>query len=320
MPWRPSEATIIGFRVLQGVGGALISANSGAVIADTFPAERRGRAYGYTAVGWSAGAVLGILLGGLITTYVSWRWIFGINVPIGIAAIVLALRVLRDRGERHRHRVDVAGMVLLGGGLFCVLWAITRLATSPVDATLLGYLVAGVLLLVAFVAVERRQAEPMLDLSLFGVPTMSPTLFAALLQSLANFATLFLVTMYLQGVRQLTPCTPRSCWSPATWWAPSSAPWRDGWPTAWERCIRPPWAWPSSAWRWPIYANLGLTTPLWVVVVAADHQRHRLGRLLPGQQRRGHEGGARAARSASLPACCAPSPTWAWCSRSRWPS
>ena len=199
------EATIIAYRVLQGVGGALISANSGAVIADTFPMERRGRAYGYTAVGWSAGAVLGILLGGLITTYVSWRWIFGINVPIGIAAIFLALRVLRDRGERHRHRVDVAGMVLLGSGLFCVLWAITRLATSPVDATLLGYLVVGVALLAAFVAVERRQAEPMLDLSLFGVPTMSPTLFAALLQSLANFATLFLVTMYLQGVRQLTP-------------------------------------------------------------------------------------------------------------------
>ena len=96
-------------------------------------------------------------------------------------------------------------MVLLGGGLFCVLWAITRLATSPADATLLGSLVAGVLLLIVFVAVECRQAEPMLDLSLFRVPTMSPTLFAALLQSLANFATLFLVTMYLQGVRQLTP-------------------------------------------------------------------------------------------------------------------
>ena len=263
------EATIIGFRVLQGVGGALISANSGAVIADTFPAERRGRAYGYTAVGWSAGAVLGILLGGLITTYVSWRWIFGINVPIGIAAIVLSLRVLRDRGERHRHRVDVAGMVLLGGGLFCVLWAITRLATSPVDATLLGYLVVGALLLVAFVAVERRQAEPMLDLSLFGVPTMSPTLFAALLQSLANFATLFLVTMYLQGVRQLTPLHAALVLVPGYLVGAFIGP------LAGRLADRLGAVYPATVGlaiqcvALAIYANLGLTTPLWVVVVAA---------------------------------------------------
>ena len=251
------EATIVGFRIMQGVGGALISANSGAVIADIFPPERRGRAYGYTSVGWSVGAVLGILLGGLITTYVSWRWIFGINVPIGVAAIVLALRVLRDRGERRAHRVDVAGMALLGGWLFCVLWAITRLATSPADATLLGFLTAGLVLLVAFVAVEHRQREPMLDFSFFRVPTTSPTLFAALLQSLANFATLFLVTMYQQGVRQLSPLHASLVLVPGYLVGGFIGPLGGGGlPTAWERCIRRPSASPSSARLW-------LSTPTW---------------------------------------------------------
>jgi EmrB/QacA subfamily drug resistance transporter len=263
------ETTIIAFRVLQGVGGALISANSGAVIADTFPAERRGRAYGYTSIGWSAGAVLGILLGGLITTYVSWRWIFGINVPIGIAAIFLALRVLRDRGERRRHRLDLAGMALLGGGLFGVLWATTRLATNSVDTTLLALLFGGLALLVAFVFVERAQAEPMLDLSLFRVPTMTPTLLAALLQSLANFATLFLITMYLQGVRQLTPLNAALLLVPGYliggFIGPLAGRLADRWGSVWPattglaiQCV-----------ALAIYANLGLTTPLWVVVAAA---------------------------------------------------
>ena len=90
-----NEAAIIGFRVLQGIGGAFVTANSGAVIAELYPPERRGKAFGWNSVGWSIGAVLGIILGGVIVTYVSWRWIFWINVPIGVAALALALRVLR---------------------------------------------------------------------------------------------------------------------------------------------------------------------------------------------------------------------------------
>ena len=80
------EASIIAFRVVQGVGGALIMANSGAVIADLYPRERRGRAYGSPRSAGRSGAVVGIVLGGLIVTYVSWRWIFGINVPPGVIA------------------------------------------------------------------------------------------------------------------------------------------------------------------------------------------------------------------------------------------
>ena len=200
-----NEAAIIDFRILQAVGGAFVIANGGAVIADLYPPQERGRAYGFNALGWTLGAVLGVLLGGVIVTYVSWRWIFWINVPIGIGALVLALRVLRERGERVSRRLDPAGMVMLGLGLFGVLWAMTKLATAPLDATQVGYLAGGLVMLAAFVLVELRQRNPMLDLRLFKIPTMAPSLLAGLFQGLASFAVLFLVIMYLQGPRGLSP-------------------------------------------------------------------------------------------------------------------
>ena len=200
-----NELSIIVFRVVQGIGGALIMANSGAVIADLYPRERRGRAYGFTALGWTIGAMLGIVLGGLIVTYVSWRWIFWINVPTGVVAIAGALRVLRDKGERTRQRLDPLGMVTLGLGLFGVLWAITKLANAPLDASTVGFLVGGVVLIGLFVIIEARAAAPMLPLRIFRVPTMAASLCASLFQGLASFAVLFLVLMYLQGPRGLSP-------------------------------------------------------------------------------------------------------------------
>src|SRR5246127_1442126 len=143
------EVSIIVFRVIQGVGGALIMANSGAVIADLYPREQRGRAYGFTSLGWTIGAVLGVVLGGLIVTYISWRWIFWINVPTGVVAILGALRILRDTGVRTRQRLDYLGMVTLGLGLFGVLWTMTKLASESFNAALWGYLLGGIALLVA---------------------------------------------------------------------------------------------------------------------------------------------------------------------------
>jgi EmrB/QacA subfamily drug resistance transporter len=200
-----SEATIVCYRIIQGVGGALITANSGAVIADTFPPERRGRAYGFNGVGYNLGAILGILLGGVIITFVSWRWIFWINVPTGVGAFALALRVLRDKGATSRTRFDLAGMAILGTGLFGVLWAMTQLSTSAPSIGVLGALIGGAALLVAFGVLEQHRMAPMLNLSLFKIPTVTPTLLASACQALANFAVLFLVVMYLQGVRGLTP-------------------------------------------------------------------------------------------------------------------
>ncbi|MFC4944720.1 MFS transporter [Pseudonocardia sp. GCM10023141] len=200
-----NAAAIIAFRIVEGVGAALIAANSGAIISELYPPAERGRAYGFNAFGWSVGSVLGVLLGGVIVTYVSWRWIFWINLPIGALALVLAVRVLRDRGERVRRRLDPVGMITLGLGLFGVLWAMTGLAAQPWGGTQLAFLLGGAAMLVAFVLIERRQAEPTLDLSLFRIPAVTPSLLASLLQGLASFAVLFLVIMYLQGPRGLSP-------------------------------------------------------------------------------------------------------------------
>ena len=149
--------------------------------------------------------MLGVVLGGLIVTYMSWRWIFWINVPTGIVAIGVALRVLHDKGERVRQRLDPLGMVTLGLGLFGVLWAITKLANGPFDAETAGYLIGGLALIAVFAFVESRVAAPMLPLRIFKVPTMAASLCASLFQGLASFAVLFLVLMYLQGPRGLSP-------------------------------------------------------------------------------------------------------------------
>ncbi len=200
-----NEASIVAFRLLQGVGGAFISANSGAVIADIFPRESRGRAYGYTSIGWNLGAVLGILAGGALVTLLNWRWIFWINVPIGGAAVVLAFYVLDPAGEHRPRQLDMPGMALLGGGLLAILWALVRLTAVPLSLPTAMDIGVGLALLAAFVWVEAHSRDPMLQLTLFAVPTMTPSFLASFFQALANFAVLFLITMYLQGVRGLTP-------------------------------------------------------------------------------------------------------------------
>jgi len=201
-----NEASIIVFRIIQGIGGAFVSANSGAIIAGLYPPHERGKAYGYNSIGYSMGAVLGIIIGGLIVTYISWRWIFGINIPIGLAALALSIKVLNQKSETSlKHKLDYLGMVVLGAGIFGILWAITQLSTTSINASIIGYLIGGVVLLLAFYFIERRQDEPMLNFSIFKVPTLTPTLLAALFQGLANFAVLFLVIMYLQGPRALSP-------------------------------------------------------------------------------------------------------------------
>lgn len=192
-------------RVVQGIGGALVSANSGAVIADVFPPQTRGRAYGYNSIGWNLGAILGILLGGFITTFFSWRWIFFINVPIGAVALGLALYSLHEISEPKRQLFDVPGLVSLGVGLAAILLGMTRLSsegwTTPNDVMLAG----GFVVLALFVLIESRQSHPLLHLDLFRVRVVGFSLLAALLQGLGGFAVLFLIMMFLQGARGLTP-------------------------------------------------------------------------------------------------------------------
>ena len=261
------ELSLIVFRLVQGVGGALMTANAGAVIADTFPPEQRGRAYGFNAIGWNTGSVLGIVLGGVIVTYVSWRWVFWINVPIGLAAFVVATRVLHDRGVRERRRLDWPGMVTLALGLFGLLWAMVKLTSESFDATIAGYAIGGAVLIVAFALIESARSEPMLDLRLFRVPLMTPSLLAAAFQALASFAVLFLVLMYLQGVRHLSPLHASLLLVPGYVAGAIVGPW--GGRLADRRgAVLPATA--GLAIQIGVmlaYAQLSVGTPLWLVVV-----------------------------------------------------
>jgi EmrB/QacA subfamily drug resistance transporter len=263
-----NELSLIIFRLAQGVGGALITANSGAVIADTFPKEQRGRAYGFNSIGFNTGAVLGVILGGIIVTYVSWRWIFWINVPIGIAAVVLASRVLFDRGQRQQRRLDWWGMVTLGIGLFGPLWAMVKLTSEPLDPSIIAFFVVGLAMLLVFWRIERSMSDPMLDLEIFKVPTMTPSLSAAMLQSLANFAVLFLLLMYLQGVRHLSPIHASLLLVPGYVVGGVVGPFAGRFADRRGAVLPATVGLGIQVAALIAYAQLGLQTPLWVVVVA----------------------------------------------------
>lgn len=198
---------IIAFRVLQAVGGAIMTANAGAIIADTFPPAVRGRAYGWQNMGWNAGAVVGILLGGILTTFFGWRYIFWINVPIGAGMLYFSGRLLVERSPRVSRRLDGWGMALLGLGLFGLLTTMNEMATAQFSPRIWVQLGASVAILALFGWVEGRQRDPMLRLGLFRLPLLRASLLAFFFQSLGNFAVLFLMMLYLQGVRQLSPLT-----------------------------------------------------------------------------------------------------------------
>ncbi|POB09612.1 MFS transporter [Sulfobacillus sp. hq2] len=262
-----TETAIIGFRVLQGIGGALISANSGAVIADTFPPEKRGQAYGFTSIGWNLGAILGILLGGLITTYLSWRYIFLINVPIGLAAVIVAWFVLKEHGNKQPRNLDWWGMILLGIGLLLVLLTMIH-ATSQAFTWHLGIILFfGILALALFVVVETHQTQPMMKLDLFKNRIVSASLLAAFFQAIGNFAVLFLVIMYLQGLRQLTPLNASLLLVPGYLvggiLGPVSGHLSDRFGSALPATV----GLSIEAIALFLYAHLGLHTPLWWIII-----------------------------------------------------
>jgi len=196
---------LIDFRVLQGAGGALIASNSGAIIADTFPPNKRGRAFGFTGFGWSVGAILGILVGGAFVTFLNWRYIFFINLPIGVVATSAGFYLLKERSPRIRTNLDWVGMILLGGGLYAILLALTDITGSGWSVQYGLEAFVGFLLLLAFVVWEQHYASPLLDFSILRQRVLTASIFAAFFQSLASFAVLFLVIMYLQGPRALSP-------------------------------------------------------------------------------------------------------------------
>ena len=183
----------------------MISSNSGAIIADTFGQKERGKAFGYTGLGWSIGAILGILVGGAFVTFLNWRYIFFINLPIGVFATLAGYYLLQERSPRKKESLDLGGIVLLGLSLFLFLYSITSITGSGWTAEYGIELAIGIGAFIGFIFWERHSKAPFLDLTLFQDRIFRASSFAAFFQSLASYAVIFLVIMYLQGPRGMSP-------------------------------------------------------------------------------------------------------------------
>jgi MFS family permease len=197
---------LIGWRVLQAVGGSMLVSNSAAILTDAFPADRRGFALGFNQVAALAGQFIGLLAGGLLAAW-DWRAVFWVNVPVGVFGTVWAYRKLRDNGERHRGHIDWWGNITFAVGLSAILIAITGglqphggHTTGWQNPAVLGLLAAGVLLLALFVLIETRVAEPMIQLSLFRIRAFSAGNAATLASSLAQGGLQFILIIWLQGI------------------------------------------------------------------------------------------------------------------------
>ncbi len=191
-------------RTVQGIGGAMIQANSGAIIADTFPREKRGRAYGFIAFGFNIGALLGIVLGGVITTFVGWQFIFFINVPIGIVAVALGIIYIKDMNI-VKETIDLLGMLLFGISLVLLSYAMIDFATVGADMINIAMIIAGFITLMGFIMWENRIKYPMLNFKIFRNKILKYSIGASFFQSLGYLSVVFILILYLQGIRGLNP-------------------------------------------------------------------------------------------------------------------
>ncbi len=189
------------FRMVQGVGAAFLFSNSAAILTDAFPFEERGKALGTNSIAIAVGSVMGLVLGGFLTSEAGWQSIFWINVPIGVVATIWSHYRLKELSVRRTgQRLDLPGNIAFAGGLGMVLAGISLDAVAAVSHALIAALIAGGLaLLGAFVYAEGKVEDPMLNLSLFRNRPFTAGNFAAFLNSLARGCITLVLVFYLQG-------------------------------------------------------------------------------------------------------------------------
>lgn len=197
---------LIGWRIVQAFGGAMLTANSAAILTDAFPARQRGMALGVNQITALAGQFLGLLAGGLLAV-IDWRAVFWVSVPIGVIGTIWSYRSLRETGTRRPGRIDWVGNITFTLGTGAILAAITYgiqpYGDDPTgwsNPVVLGGLAAGVLLLVVFCVAETRIAEPMFKLGLFRVRAFAAGNLAALLTAIARGGLQFMLIIWLQGI------------------------------------------------------------------------------------------------------------------------
>ena len=198
-----SEGSLIAFRALQGLGGALLAPAALSILMTTFAeGAERNRALGIWGAASGSGGAAGVLLGGFLTSYLSWSWVFFLNVPVGIAVIAAAPYVLGESRGRDEHRhFDLRGAATVTSGVMLLVYAMTRATTDGwTSLATTGLLAASVVLLAAFLWIEARSPAPLLPLRMFRLRSLSAAnATAALIGGLA-FSQFFLLTLYMQRV------------------------------------------------------------------------------------------------------------------------
>jgi EmrB/QacA subfamily drug resistance transporter len=215
----PSSQWLILARGLQGLGAALISPAALSIVMTTF-AEGRERAKAMSV--WSAiaagGGAVGLLLGGILTELFSWPWIFYVNLPVGVAAFLLSLRYVPESKDEHSHKgFDLAGAITVTAGLVALVYGIVRAESAGwTSASTLGFGGLALVLLTAFVLIERRSAEPLVRLSIFAVRTIRSANVAMLFVASGLFAMFFFNSLYVQRVLGYSPIQAGLAFLPVT--------------------------------------------------------------------------------------------------------
>jgi EmrB/QacA subfamily drug resistance transporter len=201
-----SQAWLLAARAIQGVGGAIVAPTALSLVTTTFPeGPPRNRAVGVYAAMSIAGAAVGLIAGGLLTTYLSWRWVFFVNVPIGVAVLLAAPRVLGE-SSRHRGRFDLPGAITGTVGLAALVYGLTSAATTPNgvshwgDTKVVASLTAAVVLLVSFVVIEARSRHALMPLRIFDNRNRSGAYLVMLCVGTAMFGMFFFLTVFVQNV------------------------------------------------------------------------------------------------------------------------
>jgi EmrB/QacA subfamily drug resistance transporter len=193
-------------RGAQGIGGAVMFAVSLAILSQEFHGRERGTAFGIWGATVGAAVAIGPMVGGALTTWLGWRWIFFVNLPIGVACVASAVRVLHESRDEEHGGFDLFGFVTFSASLFALVLGLLRGNDwGWSSGRELGLFGAAAGLMLAFVAVEWRQREPMLDLSLFRVPTFTGAQITAFAISSAMFSQFLYLTLYLQNVLGYSP-------------------------------------------------------------------------------------------------------------------
>jgi EmrB/QacA subfamily drug resistance transporter len=200
-----SSTMLIASRAGQGVGGAIMFATSLALLAQTFHGRDRGTAFGVWGAVTGVSVALGPVLGGLLTTGLSWRWIFLVNLPVGIAAIAITLRHVTEVRPQQARRLDPAGFAVFTIGLLSLIYGLIRASEHGwTSGLVLACFAVALVLLASFPFVERVVRQPMFDLSLFRKPTFVGGLIAAFGMNGSLFAMFLFLVVYLQDVLHLS--------------------------------------------------------------------------------------------------------------------